>query len=154
MVRVANALWGNYPGPDVRDRASLKPVFRLKARVVRVEQMLQDETAGFRRAFAPEGAMWLALLPIGHTDGYPITAAGTCQVLINGRLYPVVPGGVASTHTMVNVGADKQVKVGDTATLIGGEAPAVEPATIASNAGLTLQQLMTKFNALLPRRMT
>lgn len=154
MVRVANALFGNYPGTDVRDRALLKPVFRLKARVARVEQLEPGESAGFRRAFVADSPTWIALLPIGHTDGYPISSAGTCQVQINGRLYPVVIGGVASAHTIVKIGADKQVNVGDTATLIGGDAPEVDPLTVAANVGLPPQQMITKFNALLPRRLT
>lgn len=154
MVRVGSALFGNYPGTDVRDRASLKPVFRLKARLARVEQLQPGESAGFRRAFAADSPTWVALLPVGHTDGYPITAAGTCQVLINGRLYPVVTGGVASAHTMVKIGTDKQVSVGDTATLIGDEAPAIDPMTVAANVALPLQQMITKFSALLPRRLT
>jgi len=154
MVRVANALFGNYPGTDVRGHASLKPVFRLKARVARVEQLQSGESAGFRRAFVADSPTWVALLPIGHTDGYPITAAGTCQVQINGRLYPVVRGGVASAHTIVKIGVDKQVNVGDTATLIGGDALEVDPVTVAANVGLALQQMITKFNALLPRRLT
>lgn len=155
MVRVANALCGNYPTPDVRDRASLKPVFRLKARVARVEQVQPGDSAGFHRGsyFVAERQTWLALLPIGHTDGYPVTAAGTCQVLINGRLYPVVKAGVASAHTIVDVGPEAQVKVGDSATLVGGEAPGIDPATVASNVSLPLQQMMTKFSALLPRRL-
>ena len=154
MVRVGNALFGNYPGTDVRGRASLKPVFRLKARVARVEQLQSGESAGFRRAFVADSPTWVALLPVGHTDGYPITAAGTCQVQINGRLYPVVTGGVASAHTMVKIGVDKQVNVGDTATLIGGDALEIDPVTVAANVGLPLQQMITKFNALLPRRLT
>jgi alanine racemase len=153
MVRVANALCGNYPGPDVRDRASLKPVFRLKARVTRVDQLQPGDSAGFRRGFMADTPLWIALLPVGHTDGFPITAAGTCQALINGRLYPVVKGGVASAHTIINVGAERRVDVGDTATLIGGDAPEIDPLTVASNTGLPLQQMITKFSALLPRRL-
>jgi len=153
MVRVANALFGNYPGTDVRDRASLKPVFRLKARVARVEQLGPGESAGFRRAFVADSPTWVALLPVGHTDGYPITAAGTCQVLINGRMYSVVTGGVASTHTIVKIGSDREVNVGDTATLIGGDAPAIDPIAVAANVGLPLQQMITKFSARLPRRL-
>lgn len=156
MVRVANALWGNYPTPDVRDRASLRPVFRLKARVARVEQVQPGDSAGFHRGqyFVAERQTWLALLPIGHTDGYPVTAAGTCQVLINGRLYPVVKAGVASAHTIVDVGPEARVRVGDTATLVGGDAAEIAPAAVASNVDLPLQQMMTKFSALLPRRLT
>ena len=156
MVRVANALFGNYPAPDVRDRASLRPVFRLKARVTRVEQLQPGESAGFHRGpyFVAQRQTWVALLPIGHTDGYPITAAGTCQVLINGRLCPVVTGGVASAHTIIDVGPERQVNVGDTATLVGADAREIDPATVASNAAVPLQQMITKFSALLPRRLT
>ncbi len=39
LVRVGNALFGADPGADMRDRADLKPVFRLNARVVRVERV-------------------------------------------------------------------------------------------------------------------
>ena len=155
MVRVGNALFGNYPTPDVRDRASLKPVFRLKARVTRVAQVQPGESAGYHRGpyFVAQGQTWLALLPIGHTDGYPITAAGTCQVLINGRVYPVVWSGVASTQTIVDVGPDRQVNVGDIATLIGADASEIDPATVASKVALPFQQMITKFSALLPRRL-
>lgn len=153
MVRVANAIVGNYPGPDVRDKAALKPVFRLKARVTRVEQLQPGDSAGFRRAFLTDHPTWLALLPVGHTDGYPAAAAGTCKVLINNRLYPVVTGGVASAHTIVEIGSEKQVNVGDTATLIGGDDPAIEPLTVAANTNLGLQPMITKFSALLPRRL-
>lgn len=154
MVRVANAIVGNYPGTDLRERALLKPVFRLKARVTRVEQLQPGDSAGFRRAFLTERQTWVALLPVGHTDGYPAAAAGTCKVLINGRLYPVVTGGVASAHTIVEIGPEKQVNVGDTATLIGADDPEIEPLTVASNAKLGLQPMITKFSALLPRRLT
>ena len=75
-------------------------------------------------------------------------------MLINGRVYPVVTGGVASTHTIVNIGADREVNVGDTATLIGGDVPAIHPMTVASNVGLPLQQMITKFSARLPRRLS
>ncbi len=154
MVRVGNALVGNYPAPEMKEQASLMPVFRLKARVTRVEQMQTGESAGFRRGFVAERPTWIALVPVGHTDGYPISAAGTCKVLINNRLYPVVPGGVASAHTIVEIGPERQAAVGDTATLIGGDDPAIDPATVAENVRLPLQQMITKFSALLPRRLT
>jgi alanine racemase len=153
MVRVGNALFGNYPGPDVRDRASLKPVVSLKARVTRVEQIQPGDSAGFRRGFMPDRATWIALLPVGHTDGYPITAAGTCQVLIGGRLYPVAAGAVASAHTIVDLGPEKTVNVGDTATLVGGEDPAIDPVTVGTNAKVGFLGLISKFQPRLPRRL-
>lgn len=153
MVRVGNALFGADPGADVTQPVDLKPVFRLRARVVRVEPVEPGESAGFRRGFMVTTPTRVALLPVGHTDGYPSTAGGKCEVLINGRLFPVVSGGVASAHTLVDVGVDAPVAVGDTATLIGPEDAALLPVEVATRTGVGFLPLITKMSALLPRRL-
>ncbi len=153
MVRPGNALFGNYPGGDgARDMATLRPVFRLNTRVVRVEHLEPGDSAGFNRTFMPERATWVALLPIGRTDGYPSEANGTCEVLINGRLYPVA-GGVNSAHTILDIGEEKTVEVGDVATLIGPDHPAVLPHTVAERTGLGFLRIIQGMNPRLPRRL-
>ncbi|MFH1765521.1 MAG: alanine racemase [Gemmatimonadota bacterium] len=152
MVRPGNALFGNYPSADgMQELADLKPVFRLCARVTRVERLEPGESAGFNRSYIAEDPTWIALLPIGHTDGYPSTASGTCEVLIGGRLYPVVAR-VSSAHTIVKIGSDKTVEVGDVATLIGPDDAAILPHTVADRTGVRFLSLITKLNARLPRR--
>jgi alanine racemase len=117
-----------------------------------VERVDPGESAGFGRAFRPAAPTSVALLPIGHTDGYPSSAAGACQVLIGGRLYPVVGGGIASAHTLVDVGPDPAVKIGDVATLVGPDHPEILPGEVGARTKLGYYQLMTKFSALMPRR--
>ena len=152
MVRPGNALFGNPPGDDkARDMADLRPVFSLKTRVVRVEHLEPGDSAGFNRTFMPERATWVALLPIGRTDGYPSQANGTCEVLINGRLYPVA-GGVNSAHTILDIGAEKTVDVGDVATLIGPDHPAVLPHAVAERTDLGFLRIIQSMNPRLPRR--
>jgi alanine racemase len=151
-VRVGNALFGSPAGPDVTHAFDPKPVFRLKARVVRVERVDAGESAGFNRGFRPAAATAVALLPVGHTDGYASAAAGVCEVLIGGRTYPVVPGGVNSAHTIVDVGADPAVRVGDVATLIGPDHPSILPAEVGARTKTGTLQVMTRLSALLPRR--
>ena len=151
-VRVGNALFGSPAGPDVTHAFDPRPVFRLKARVVRVERVEAGESAGFNRGFRPAVGTSVALLPIGHTDGYASTAAGACEVLIGGRTYPVVPGGVNSAHTIVDVGAEPSVRVGDVATLVGPDHPAILPAEVGARAKIGTLQVMTRLSALLPRR--
>ncbi len=153
MVRVGNALFGAFPGADVTQPVDLKPVFRLRARVARLERVEPGESAGFRRAFMVTEPTRVALLPVGHTDGYPSTSGGKCEVLIGDRLYPVVPGGVASAHTLVDVGLDSPVKLGDTATLVGPERPEILPVEVATRTGVGFLPLITKMSALLPRRL-
>ena len=152
MVRPGNALFGNPPGDeDAKDMADPRPVFRLNARVVRVERLEPGDSAGFNRTFTPDRATWVALLPIGRTDGYPSEANDTCEVLINGRLYPVA-GGVNSAHTILDIGPEKTVEVGDVATLIGPDHPAVLPHTVAERTGLGFLRIIQAMNPRLPRR--
>ena len=152
MVRPGNALFGNYPrGDGIRERADLKPVFRLNARVVRVERVEPGESAGFNRTFMPERPTWIALLPIGRTDGYPSEANGTCEVLIGGRLYPVT-GGVNSAHAIIEIGESKTVEVGDVATLIGPDHPTILPHEVSERTGISFLRLIQGMNPRLPRR--
>lgn len=151
MVRPGNALFGNYPSVEgMQTLADLKPVFRLRARIVRLERLEPGESGGFSRAYIAERPTWIALLPVGRTDGYPSTAVGTCEVLIGGRLYPVVAG-VNSAHTIVEIGAEKSVEVGDIATLIGPDHQAILPHTVAERTGVRFLPLLQSMNARLPR---
>ncbi len=151
MVRPGNALFGNYPsGEGSRDMATLKPVFRLRTRVVRVERLGVGDSAGFYRTYQPDRPTWVGLLPVGRTDGYPSAANGTCEVLINGRLYPVV-GGVNSAHSIIDVGETKTVAPGDVATLIGPDHPAVHPHEVARRTGTGFLAMIQSMNPRLPR---
>jgi alanine racemase len=152
MVRPGNALFGNYPSVEgMHELADLKPVFRLCARIVRLERLEPGESAGFRRSYIAERSTWIALLPVGHTDGYPSTAADTCEVLIGGRLYRVIAN-VNSAHTVVEIGEEKTVEVGDVATLIGPDHQAILPHTVADRTGVRFLRLIQKLNPRLPRR--
>ncbi|WP_428276676.1 alanine racemase [Candidatus Palauibacter sp.] len=152
MVRPGNALFGNHPGGEgAREMADLKPVFRFNTRVVRVERLEPGDSAGFNRTFMPDRATWVALLPVGRTDGYPSEANGTCEVLINGRLYPVA-GGVNSAHTILDIGPEKSVEVGDVATLIGPDHPSVLPHTVAERTKRGFLGIIQSMNPRLPRR--
>ncbi len=122
---------------------------------VRVRSDLQNHpvsaTCPTRRSATPASPHWVALLPGDHADGYPSTAAGTCQVLIGGRLYPVIAS-VNSAHTILDAGQERTVEVGDTATLIGPDDPAVLPHTVSERTGVRFLALITKLNARVRRR--
>ena len=155
LVRPGGAIYGlaAYRTDATGDPAmDLRPVFRLRARVVRVDQIHAGEGVGFGHRYVAERATWIALLPVGHTDGYPRNAAGACKVLIRGAVYPVI-GTVSSNHTIVEIGEEKRVEVGDVATLIGPDHSDITPAAVAAQTGLDRDYwIMTKLNALLHRR--
>ncbi len=152
MVRPGNLIFGNFVRrPELRDEPDVRPVFRLCARIARLEQLRPGDSASFRREYIAQRPTWIALLPVGHTDGYPAGAAKTCQVRIRERLYPVVAV-VSSAHTIVEIGDEKTVEIGDVATLIGPDDPAITPHAVAEKCGVGFLPLITKMSALLPRR--
>ena len=94
----------------------------------------------------------IATIPIGHTDGYPRGGAGKAGVLIGGKIYPIIPGGVNANFILAEIGEDRSVTVGDTATLIGTSHPDITPQSVAEKAGLDSDYwIMTKLNPLLHR---
>lgn len=117
-VRPGIGLYGVHPQPGKREETGpdLQPAFALRCRVMDVRPLARGESAGYGRAFVAEKDTRVATLPIGHADGWQRDAAGCARVRIGARTYPIV-GSVSASHTLVDVGRDSAVGVGDVATL-------------------------------------
>jgi alanine racemase len=155
LIRPGGAIYGfdeyrtDPAGVPIMD---LRPVFRLRARVVRVEQLPTGEGVSFNHHYRATRPTWVATIPVGHTDGYPKDAAGNVGLLVGDRLYPVI-GVVSTNHTIIEVGDTPTVAVGDIATLVGPDAAEITPIAVARETGLERDSwLMTKLNARLERR--
>ncbi len=152
MVRPGLVLYGAYPsGAQSMVRADLRPALRLRARVVRVERLEAGDGVNYGRNFVAERPTWVATIPVGHADGYPRNAVNGCEVLIGDRLFKVI-GAVSASHTIVELGREKLAEVGDEATLIGPDNPAVFPNTIAERAGISVYDVLMHLSARLPKR--
>jgi alanine racemase len=152
MVRPGLVLYGAYPsGGMATNLANLRPAFRLHARVVRVERLEAGDGVSYGRNYIANRPTWVATLPIGHADGYPRNAVNGCEVLIGDGLYKVI-GAVSASHTIVELGDQKRVEIGDVATLIGPENPAVYPNTVAERAGISVYDVLMHLSARLPKQ--
>jgi len=150
MVRPGLALYGAYPSGSNPDLAPLTPAFRLRARVARVEQLRAGDSVSYGRTWTAERPTWTATVPVGHADGYPRRAVDGCEVLIGGGVYPVV-GAVSASHTIVVLGDEPTVSVGDVATLVGPDHPAVHPNEVARRAGVSVYDVLMHLGQDLPR---
>jgi len=152
LVRPGISLFGGYPTDDGRERsiAELRCALRLRARVVRAEHVRAGDSAGYGRRWIAERATWTATIPVGHTDGYPRQAVNGAKVLIGGRLYPVI-GAVSASHCIVEVGDEPTVAVGDVATLLGPDDPAILPNALAATTGTSVYDRLMHLNPLIPR---
>lgn len=151
MVRPGLTLYGSYPsGAKDLGLGDLRPAFRLRARVVRVERLRAGDGVSYGRNYVAERPTWVATLPVGHADGYPRSAVRGAEVLIGPNLYRVI-GAVTASHTIVEVGEEKTVEIGDEATFIGPDHEAVHPNTLAARAGISVYDVLMHLSARLPR---
>jgi alanine racemase len=153
MVRPGIALYGYYPNARTRkdDALSLKPALRLTAHVTFVNDLDAGETLSYLRSLKPENPTRVATVGIGYSDGYPTGAGGKAKVLIGGRPYPVLPA-VTSNHTMIDLGSDRKVRVGDEVVLIDNDkGTGVAADALAESTGVPDYRWLIGLNPLLPR---
>ena len=153
MVRPGMAIYGVYSENEFRHTGVLDlwPVLSLKARVIYVKRLRVGDSAGYNRAYIAKEEVWVATLPVGHADGWPRTAPKGAKVRINGDLYPVIAA-VSASHSIVEIGKEERVKIGDVATFFDGQTGG-RPEDVSEACGASVYDLTMHLNPLLPRRL-
>lgn len=151
-VRPGLSLYGGYPSEESRQRGELRAAYRLRARVIRVDHLAAGEGVSYHRRYVTEQPAWTATIAVGHVDGYPTGAVKGCEVFANGRLFPVI-GTVSASHTLINLGSDQSLRVGDDVTLVGPDHPAIHPNEIAKRAGWPEYNMFMHLSPRLSRRL-
>ena len=152
MVRPGMAIYGVYSEQEFRefDALRLRPALALKARVAYVKRLDAGESAGYGRAYRTDVPVWIATLPVGHADGVPRVVANRARVRIGDALYPVVAS-VSASHTIVEVGAERTVDIGDEAAVFDWQEDS-RPEDLSESSGASVYDLLMHLNPLLPRR--
>jgi alanine racemase len=153
MIRPGITLYGYYP--NARTRASgvlgLKPALKLSARISFIKELAPGETYSYLRAYKAESRTRVATVGIGYSDGYPFLFGGKVQALIRNKKFPVLEA-ITANHTMVGLGVDREVRVGDEVTLIDPDRSAGLAADdLAGPTGIGDYKILIGLNPLLPR---
>ena len=118
-IRPGIILYGYYPSDDVnKNKLKLMPALSLKCQVIHVKELPKGEYIGYGRKFKTERDSVIATLPIGYADGYIRGLYEKAQVIVNGKLAPVV-GRICMDQCMIDVTDIGPVKVGDEVILLG-----------------------------------
>ncbi|GAB4497068.1 MAG: alanine racemase [Anaerolineales bacterium] len=118
MVRPGIMIYGFYPDPGTPQTIPLKPGLSFLTRVSFVKKVSAGTSIGYGRTwFAPEET-YIATIPVGYADGFNRLFSNRGRVLIGGKSYPIV-GRVCMDQSMVNLGAQTEVQIGDEVVLIG-----------------------------------
>ncbi len=154
-VRPGLAVYGVVP-PAKRRIASvlkrhLRPALSWKCRVSLVKEVTAGTTLSYGRRFVASRPMRVATLTVGYGDGYLRSGSGRAQVLIGGKLCPVV-GCITMDQMLVDVSALKRVKAGDEVVLVGRQRrKEITAAQLAEWAGTIPWEVLTAITYRVPR---
>ncbi|MHC4662843.1 MAG: alanine racemase [Planctomycetota bacterium] len=117
-VRPGIALYGLDPG-NFRDLGvSVSPAMTLRTQIVFLKDVGLNTPISYEGTFRTYRPTKIATLPLGYSDGYPVSLSNRAEVLVRGRRAPVI-GRVTMDYMMIDVGHIPDVNVGDEVTLIG-----------------------------------
>lgn len=121
MVRPGIMAYGSLPDPDTDPTVPLLPGLEWATRVSFVKTVAAGETVGYGRTWTAPRDTTIGTIPVGYGDGYSRLLSNRGRVLVGGRSCPVV-GRVCMDQSMVDLGPDADVAVGDEVVLVGRRA--------------------------------
>lgn len=139
LVRLGIGLYGLSPSPAVStaEELGLRPVMRLEASISLVKRIPAGQPVSYGARWTAPTDRWVALIPLGYSDGIPRHALNAAQVLIAGQRRPVV-GTICMDQIVVDLGPATSdippAQAGDLAILWGSLPDDAErsPSRIAS----------------------
>ena len=118
-ARAGIAMYGADPMSDREaSQRDLHPAMTMTSIVLAVNQHHPGDMIGYGNSFTCQREMRIAIVATGYADGYPRHKVDTAEVMIGGRLCPVV-GRVSMDMLTVDVSQVEDVSVGDDVTLFG-----------------------------------
>jgi alanine racemase len=153
MIRPGITLYGYYPNARTRkeDALRLKPALKLSTTVTFIKDLSPGESLSYLRVFRAEKKMRAATLGVGYSDGYPFLFGGKVSVMIRNKAFPVLDA-VTSNHVMVDLGDDREVRIGDEAALIHPDrSTGLAADALAEQSGVPDYKILIGLNPLTPR---
>lgn len=131
-------------------KIELYPVMEVKTQVVTIKQVKKGDSISYGRTWTADKDTDIATLPVGYADGLLRRLSPGLNVLIKGKLYPVV-GRICMDQCMVNLGSRHNVKLWDSVTIFGPDKSGPSAADLALNAGTIPYEITCDINKRVPR---
>jgi len=144
-VRVGIGLYGfaNHP----RWNETLQPIAQLKTKITQIHEIKPGETVGYNCGWRATKKTRIAVLPIGHADGFSRQYGhGKGWVLINGQRAYVV-GNVCMDMVMVDIGNIPCNEESEVVVIGSG----IRADDLAENAGTISYELLSALGNRIPR---
>lgn len=154
MIRPGISLYGYLPEKDLHNYIDLKQVLSLKTEVLSIKRVNAGETAGYSFKYFADDIRDLAIIPIGYGDGINYSLTNKAKCIINNKLYNIV-GSICMDQSIVDLGMDSGVKIGDEVTLIGSQGEhSISAYDIAKKINSIPYDITTSISMRVPRSIT
>lgn len=121
LVRLGLGLYGLDSTQQFSNK--LEKVHTLKATVVQIKKVLKTDFIGYNRKGKPKADGILAIINIGYADGLMrLSGNEKYTVRIHGFDYPII-GNVCMDLTIIDIGQNADIKVGDEVIIFGKNKP-------------------------------
>lgn len=118
MIRPGVLLYGYPPDKRQQDKIKVNPVLKLSTKILQIRTLKQGTPVGYGGSYVTKGEETLAVLPIGHGDGYQRALSNRAEVLVKGKRAEVV-GTISLDQTIINITNIPNVEIGEEVVLIG-----------------------------------
>lgn len=112
MIRPGIMLYGYYPDENLKSKVELYPSSILKSKVTFIKEVEKDTSIGYGRTYITNKRTKIANVPIGYADGISRSLSNKGNVVLNGKLAPIV-GTVCMDSLMIDVTNIDNTKIDD-----------------------------------------
>ena len=151
MVRCGIAIYGCDPMNVDAEAHGLEPALELSSYLAAVKLAHEGDTVGYGRTYRATDETWIGTIPIGYGDGVRRLLSNNCDVLVDGRRYPLV-GTVSMDNVTIELGSQAAAAVGARATIIGTDGAERQSAEdLARRTGTIGYEIVCGISARVPR---
>jgi alanine racemase len=157
-VRPGAILYGyhqNYDPPsktiEVSKTVPLQPALSFRARIISLRDVPAGSGVGYNAKFQATRPSRIGILAAGYADGIPRGMANHGNVIVRGKLAPVV-GTISMDLTAIDVTDIEGVELGDIATIFGADGGTKQYAfDVAKQLGMVTAQVLVGVGWRVPR---
>jgi alanine racemase len=146
LVRPGVTLYGG--GPRETHDPRFQAVARLEAPILQVRALPPGESVGYDATFTSERPMRVAIVPVGHADGYLRAGAGRAWAWLDGARRPVL-GCVSMDLIAIDVSGCDAALPGAMVEVLGPNVPVDE---LAAAAGTISYEVLVRLSSRALRR--
>ena len=144
MVRIGLGLYGIYPSEAARHLIDLELAVGVTSRITSIQEFAAGDTLGYNRTFTAKRRTKVGIVPFGYDDGLPWQLSGAGQVLVEGRMAPIV-GRISMDQMQIDLTDIPDANVGAEVLLYGTHnGHTLRPEQVSQMAGTIPYELLTR----------